>query len=125
MVELTPAASTSPSRTTSAPKGPRLASAFSRARRTASASSSGIDLGTRTSYPRASGDRGEVGDAADDTWDRIDDLHVLEELWAAPAFWEPKAPPRRLPLVPGGPVAGGWLAFYLAVSASSRRPSRG
>ena len=43
------------------------------------------------------------------TRDRTDDLHVLEELWAAPAFREPKAPPRRLPLVPGGLVAGGWL----------------
>jgi hypothetical protein len=59
------------------------------------------------------------------TRDRTDDLHVLEELWAAPAFGEPKAPPRRLPLVPGGLVAGGWLAFYLAVSAFQPAPEPG
>ena len=52
------------------------------------------------------------------TRDRTDDLHALEELWAAPAYGEsPGAAAPASPLVPGGLVAGGWLAFFVAVMA--------
>ena len=53
------------------------------------------------------------------TRDRIDEIQALEELWAAPAAEEPKPTPtrlRRLPLVPGGLVAAGWVAFFVATS---------
>ena len=46
------------------------------------------------------------------TRDRTDELQALEELWAAPAPASRQAPARRLPLVPGALVAGGWLTFY-------------
>lgn len=49
------------------------------------------------------------------TRDRVDEIHALEELWAAPAAGEPHAPeaPRRtLPVVPGQVVAAGWVAFF-------------
>ena len=59
------------------------------------------------------------------TRDRTDDLRALEELWAAPAFGEAKAPPGRLPLVPGALVAGGWLAFFVVVSAFQPAPEPG
>jgi len=53
------------------------------------------------------------------TRDRIDEIQALEELWAAPAAAEPKPTSTRgrsLPLVPGGLVAGGWIAFFVATS---------
>jgi hypothetical protein len=52
------------------------------------------------------------------TRDRIDEIQALEELWAAPAVEEPKPTTRRrrLPLVPGGLVAAGWVAFFAAAS---------
>jgi hypothetical protein len=53
------------------------------------------------------------------TRDRTDEILELEALWAAPAAEEPKPeqPKRRtLPLVPGGLVAAGWLAFFVAAS---------
>lgn len=53
------------------------------------------------------------------TRDRVDDVRALEELWAAPAAVEP-APLEQgrrwsLPLVPGGLVAAGWVAFFTLV----------
>ena len=51
------------------------------------------------------------------TRDRTDDLRALEELWAAPAYGEPGARLRRLPLIPGALVAGGWLTFYMVAIA--------
>ena len=59
------------------------------------------------------------------TRDRTDDLHALEELWAAPAFGEPEAHRRRLPLVPGALVAGGWLTFYVVAIAFQPAPEPG
>lgn len=59
------------------------------------------------------------------TRDRTNDLRVLEDLWAAPAFGEPEARPRRLPLVPGALVAGGWLAFFMVVSIFQPAPEPG
>jgi hypothetical protein len=52
------------------------------------------------------------------TRDRTDEIRALEELWAAPAAEEPKPrqTKRRLPLVPGGLVAAGWIAFFVATS---------
>ena len=51
------------------------------------------------------------------TRERTDDLHALEELWAAPAYGERSIRRPLLPLVPGALVAGGWLTFYVAVLA--------
>ena len=59
------------------------------------------------------------------TRDRTDDLRALEELWAAPAFGEPKTLSRRLPLVPGALVAGGWLTFYVVAIAFQPAPEPG
>jgi len=59
------------------------------------------------------------------TRDRTDDLRALEELWAAPAFGEPEAHRRRLPLVPGALVAGGWLTFYVVAIAFQPAPEPG
>lgn len=53
------------------------------------------------------------------TRDSIDEIQALEELWAAPAADEPKPTPatrRRLPPVPAGLVAAGWIAFFVATS---------
>jgi hypothetical protein len=53
------------------------------------------------------------------TRDRVDEIHALEELWAAPAAAEPPvAAPRRglsLPEVPGNLVAAGWVTFFTLV----------
>jgi hypothetical protein len=54
------------------------------------------------------------------TRDRVHEIRELEELWAAPAAREPGAAPRaprtiRLPQVPGGLVAVGWVAFVVGV----------
>jgi hypothetical protein len=60
------------------------------------------------------------------TRDRIDEIQALEELWAAPAAVEPKPVRRRtLPLVPGGLVAGCWIAFILAVELFAPAPAPG
>jgi hypothetical protein len=59
------------------------------------------------------------------TRDRTDDLHVLEELWAAPAYRERSTRRPLLPLVPGALVAGGWLTFYVAVLAFQPDPEPG
>jgi hypothetical protein len=53
------------------------------------------------------------------TRDRIDEIQALEELWAAPAVEKPtRTTVRRrvLPPVPGGLVAAGWVAFFVATS---------
>jgi hypothetical protein len=57
--------------------------------------------------------------------DRTDDVGALEELWAAPAYREPETGRRRLPLVPGALVAGGWLTFYVVVLAFQPAPEPG
>lgn len=59
------------------------------------------------------------------TRDRTDDLRVLEELWATPAFGETKALRRRIPLVPGALVAGGWLTFYVVALTFQPAPEHG
>jgi hypothetical protein len=59
------------------------------------------------------------------TRDRTNDLRALEELWAAPAYGEAKARPRRLPLVPGALVAGGWLTFFAVAIAFQPAPEPG
>jgi len=62
------------------------------------------------------------------TRDRTDELRALEELWAAPALAEPKAPTERrraLPLVPGPLLAGAWLAFFILVSLLAPDPEPG
>lgn len=59
------------------------------------------------------------------TRDRTDDLRALEELWAAPAYREPDTRRRRLPLVPGALVAGGWLTFYVVALAFQPAPEPG
>ncbi len=57
--------------------------------------------------------------------DRTDELQALEELWSAPAYTEPIAPARRIPLVPGALVAGGWLTFYVVAIAFQPPPEHG
>jgi uncharacterized membrane protein AbrB (regulator of aidB expression) len=59
------------------------------------------------------------------TRDRTDDLQALEELWSAPAYAEPKAPSRRVSLVPGALVAGGWLTFFVVAIAFQPPPEHG
>jgi hypothetical protein len=59
------------------------------------------------------------------TRDRTNDLRALEELWAVPAYGEAKARPRRLPLVPGALVAGGWLTFFAVAIAFQPAPEPG
>jgi hypothetical protein len=59
------------------------------------------------------------------TRDRTDDLRALEELWVAPAYGEAKARTRRLPLVPGALVAGGWLTFFAVAIAFQPAPEPG
>lgn len=59
------------------------------------------------------------------TRDRTDDLRALEELWVAPAYGEVQARPRRLPLVPGALVAGGWLTFFAVAIAFQPAPEPG
>jgi hypothetical protein len=59
------------------------------------------------------------------TRDRTNDLRALEELWAAPAYGEAGARPRRLPLVPGVLVAGGWLTFFAVAIAFQPAPEPG
>jgi hypothetical protein len=59
------------------------------------------------------------------TRDRTDELRGLEELWAAPAFGEARAQPRRLPLVPGALVAAGWLTFFVVALAFQPAPEPG
>jgi hypothetical protein len=59
------------------------------------------------------------------TRDRTKELRRLEELWAAPAYGEPRTQALRLPLVPGGLVAAGWLTFFVAVSAFQPAPEPG
>ena len=59
------------------------------------------------------------------TRDRTDDLRALEELWAAPAFDEPRVARRWTPLVPGALVAGGWLTFYVVALAFQPAPEHG
>jgi hypothetical protein len=61
------------------------------------------------------------------TRDRIDEIQALEELWAAPAAPEPKPASVRweLPLVPGGLLAGAWVAFFVVVSLFAPAPEPG
>ena len=59
------------------------------------------------------------------TRDRTDDLRALEELWAAPAYGESEARPRRLPLVPGMLLAAGWLTFFTVAIAFQPAPEPG
>ena len=59
------------------------------------------------------------------TRDRTDDLRALEELWAAPAFGETETLRRRLPLVPGALVAGGWVTFFFVALAFQPAPEHG
>ena len=59
------------------------------------------------------------------TRDRTDDVRELEELWAAPAFGEARPRGRRLPLVPGALVAGGWLTFFVVALAFQPAPEHG
>ena len=59
------------------------------------------------------------------TRDRTEDLRALEELWAAPAYGEAEARPRRLPLVPGMLVAAGWLTFFAVAVAFQPAPEPG
>jgi hypothetical protein len=59
------------------------------------------------------------------TRDRTDDLRALEELWAAPAYGESGARPRRLPLVPGMLLAAGWLTFFTVAIAFQPAPEPG
>jgi hypothetical protein len=63
------------------------------------------------------------------TRERTDEIKELEELWAHPAVPEPLPPRRRYldlargtPRVPGALVAGGWIAFFLAVVAFQPAP---
>src|SRR5262245_47601806 len=59
------------------------------------------------------------------TRDRIDELQALEELWETPALGERQAPARRLPLVPGALVAGGWAAFFFIALTFQPPPEPG
>jgi hypothetical protein len=59
------------------------------------------------------------------TRDRTDDLRALEELWAAPAYGESEARPRRLPLIPGMLLAAGWLTFFTVAIAFQPAPEPG
>jgi hypothetical protein len=59
------------------------------------------------------------------TRDRTHELQGLEELWAAPAYGETRAKPRRLPLVPGALVAAGWLTFFVVALAFQPAPEPG
>jgi hypothetical protein len=60
------------------------------------------------------------------TRDRTDELRALEELWEAPALGETRTlPPRRLPLVPGALVAGGWLTFLVVAVTFQPAPEPG
>jgi len=59
------------------------------------------------------------------TRDRTEELRALEELWAAPAAGELQAPSRRLPLVPGALVAGGWATFFFVALAFQPAPEPG
>jgi hypothetical protein len=59
------------------------------------------------------------------TRDRTDELRGLEELWEAPAYGETRAKPRRIPLVPGALVAGGWLTFFVVAFALQPAPEPG
>ena len=70
------------------------------------------------------GDRGRLAMPAT-TRDRTDDLHALEELWTAPAYGERAAQSRRVPLVPGALVAGGWVAFFGVAMAFQPQPEPG
>lgn len=59
------------------------------------------------------------------TRERTDDLRALEELWAAPALGEPPVQRRRLPLVPGGLLVAGWLAFFFVLLPYEPQPEPG
>jgi hypothetical protein len=59
------------------------------------------------------------------TRDRTDDLHALDELWTSPAYGENAAHPRRVPLVPGALVAGGWVVFFAVAMAFQPAPEPG
>jgi hypothetical protein len=59
------------------------------------------------------------------TRDRTEDLRALEELWAAPAYGETEARPRRLPLVPGALLVGAWLAFFFVMLPFEPSPEPG
>ena len=59
------------------------------------------------------------------TRDRTDDLHALEELWEAPAFGELETARRRLPVVPGALLVGGWLAFFFVLLPFEPTPEPG
>ena len=59
------------------------------------------------------------------TRDRTEELRALEELWAAPAAGELQAPSRRLPLVPGALVAGGWATFFFVALTFQPAPEPG
>jgi hypothetical protein len=63
------------------------------------------------------------------TRDRTDEIRALEELWDAPTV--PERPERKpssrltLPLLPGGVLAVGWVAFFLGVLAFEPAPEPG
>jgi hypothetical protein len=56
---------------------------------------------------------------------QADELRGLEELWAAPAYGETQAKPRRLPVVPGALVAAGWLTFFVVAYTFQPPPEPG
>lgn len=64
------------------------------------------------------------------TRDSVDELRALEELWAAPSVPEPRAVPRRrvadrLPYPPGALLAGGWIAYLVAILLFQPAPEPG
>ncbi len=65
------------------------------------------------------------------TRDRVDEIHALEELWAAPSAPEPRPERSRARLSwpeaypPGYVLLGGWIAYLVTVMAFQPDPEPG